>query len=987
MRPLFKKVVFISNSHVDAGDLARLDGLYDEFVQRENVGFDFAAWRDGLVNLGWDSVQGFDSATLMNDSCFGPIYPLQPVFAKMEAKAVDFWGLVDHDPTLVGMPGTNGPVPRHLQSNFVCYRSAVLKSNVFRSFWDGVVTQTDITRVIQDYETQLTGLLVEAQFSYASVFDAHQYASAHTIVDVYNYSECYPLVLIDAGVPFVKIKAFTHTRYDQIVRRIRRRSSYPTELISGFLKHTELDIVGTVPSSLRRLGSKALGRLRSNDVVQVGLAQLPSAGPFRAVKSKLSPNTARPRRVARRQLIDSDLRYRDVYDADLGEKQAQHRLLVHDTRTYFFEPGASGTYHRGAGDPRVVAFYTPEFQEVPNPGVPWAKRLSGWTDIAAAVPRFVGDQQPALPAELGFYDSRSPDKLKEQIDLATKYGIYGFQFFYYWSGGRKILDGPVSTLLEHVEWDFHFSICWANGECDGRSDRNEGGVALPAPQRPGDALRFIKDVAPILNSPRYITEDGQPILTVSRVDLLDDPARYAGIWRKYFRDQCGKELWLIGCAGVEAFDPATVGFDASMDYSPLDSLNSALKPWVSDSPGKTVEIDESRLLDINWRGEVFDYRYIAHREIANLPNNLHRYRTVSPSWSNESRVRGGDGTTFVNSNPELFAYWLDAILDDEIVRRTTREPIVFINAWNGWGQAAMLEPSANLGHSTLTRVAEVVSKYSHDPRNIQTFAPYRLRACGKSRLAVVVHLFYPNMWPAFAARLANIDLPFDLFLNVALSHAGVVIDQISSYHQATNIIPVPNRGRDVLPFLMTAQRLRVLRQYDYVLKLDTKKSPKPGDGGIWLHEVLDDLLPDDLSEVWSALAKDNTGVIGPRRHLVRSHQCSGGENAGTRRLLTQMTTRPTIHAAFQRKDTNPFGGTMFWCRSDFLEPFLDLHLMPGDFPAEVGQDDPTMARAVDRLLGQAWHRAESKVMYAMRGGHVTQVGPASSVTEHHRFAG
>ncbi len=75
MRPLFEKIIVVSNSQLSPNDLSRL--TYDEFIQRKNSGFDFAAWSDGIEHVGWEELIKFDSVTLMNDTCFGPLYDMQ----------------------------------------------------------------------------------------------------------------------------------------------------------------------------------------------------------------------------------------------------------------------------------------------------------------------------------------------------------------------------------------------------------------------------------------------------------------------------------------------------------------------------------------------------------------------------------------------------------------------------------------------------------------------------------------------------------------------------------------------------------------------------------------------------------------------------------------------------------------------------------------------------------------------------------------------
>jgi rhamnosyltransferase len=48
MRPLFARVVFVSNSPLTNEHRRKLGAVVDAIRQRENRGFDFGAWRDGL---------------------------------------------------------------------------------------------------------------------------------------------------------------------------------------------------------------------------------------------------------------------------------------------------------------------------------------------------------------------------------------------------------------------------------------------------------------------------------------------------------------------------------------------------------------------------------------------------------------------------------------------------------------------------------------------------------------------------------------------------------------------------------------------------------------------------------------------------------------------------------------------------------------------------------------------------------------------------
>lgn len=226
LRPLFSRVIVLSNSRLSKAkqDLLRDRHLMDDFIQRDNAGYDFAAWADGLAQLSTEELAIMDSVTLMNDTCFGPLWDLAPLYHRYEVdEAVDFWGMTNHRATKA--------FPEHIQSYFMVFKKVVVRSAAFQGFWDSVVSHRDVQAVIDHYETQLTSQLLEAGFAYETVLDTVKLPTEGMLHPDFTYYN--PTAILQGRVPFIKVKAIDANQHisPYLLAKIDEETTYPVDLL------------------------------------------------------------------------------------------------------------------------------------------------------------------------------------------------------------------------------------------------------------------------------------------------------------------------------------------------------------------------------------------------------------------------------------------------------------------------------------------------------------------------------------------------------------------------------------------------------------------------------------------------------------------------------------------------------------------------------------------------------------------------------------
>ena len=346
---------------------------------------------------------------------------------------------------------------------------------------------------------------------------------------------------------------------------------------------------------------------------------------------------------------------------------------------------------------RAIAFYLPQFHPIPENDAWWGEGFTEWTNVRRAKPLFPGHRQPREPGDLGYYDLRRSEAREAQADLAARYGLAGFCYYYYWFNGKRLLERPLQEVLAQKRPNFPFCVCWANENWTRRWDGLEKEVLIGQQHSAEDDRAFIESLLPVFEDGRYIRVNGRPLLLLYRPQLLPDVAQTVDIWRRVVRAAGLGELYLATVHSIDtdwSVDPRKWGFDAAVEFPPHGLAVAAAPP---------AGLDQG-----SFHGHYFDYPRSADAFRTRPLPPYPLFRTAMPSWDNSPRRRER-ADIFLNGTPEAYGRWLQGIVQQTRQLRFGDERLVFINAWNEWAEGNYLEPDQDRGYTYLEATARALA--------------------------------------------------------------------------------------------------------------------------------------------------------------------------------------------------------------------------------------------------------------------------------------
>ena len=368
---------------------------------------------------------------------------------------------------------------------------------------------------------------------------------------------------------------------------------------------------------------------------------------------------------------------------------------------------------------KIIPFYLPQFHMIPENDEWWGKGFTEWTNVKKSVPLFEGHDQPRSPLNQNYYNLLDDNVKIWQAELAKEYGIFGFCYYHYWfKNGKQLLEKPAEQMLANKEIDLPFCFCWANENWSKNWDGGNREVIMEQDYgTEEDWEKHFQYLLSFFKDERYITVDGKPLFVIYKPEQMIDVYQMVQYFRKRaceegFPGMCFAYQFPTYYADMYYRDDI---FDYRIGFEPVYSRNAA----ALKQPGTAKKVRLMR--KVFGENAISAYRKFRQKKMKNTwPKsqslamffydetwetilNNHWNEEFLPGafvdWDNTPRNK--HGVMYAGFSIDKFEYYMKKLVDRA---NAENKSMIFLNAWNEWGEGAFLEPDEKYGFQKLEAI-------------------------------------------------------------------------------------------------------------------------------------------------------------------------------------------------------------------------------------------------------------------------------------------
>ena len=373
---------------------------------------------------------------------------------------------------------------------------------------------------------------------------------------------------------------------------------------------------------------------------------------------------------------------------------------------------------------KIIAFYLPQYHAIPENDSWWGKGFTEWVNVKKAKPLFKGHYQPKIPQNNNYYNLLNDEVKKWQIDLAKQNGVYGFCFYHYWFDGHLLLEKPTQQFLKNKELNIPFCISWANSPWTRAWVSKEGQSLID--QKYGGKEQWkahFEYLLPFFKDSRYIINDGKPLFVILEPNKIPCIEEMLDYWQVLAKEN--------GIPGIDfAYQYILHGniddkyrkmFTFDIEFQPIYALEDAptkvnkIATRILHVIDNTLPLIDGRKLSefLIRRVRKHNYDEIWSALLKHEPKDEKSIPGVFVDWDNTPR-RGKSGRVFIGGTPDKFQKYM--ALQIKRTKEIYNKDLMFLTAWNEWGEGCYLEPDEKYGDAYLKAIKEALVETNEFPK-------------------------------------------------------------------------------------------------------------------------------------------------------------------------------------------------------------------------------------------------------------------------------
>lgn len=353
---------------------------------------------------------------------------------------------------------------------------------------------------------------------------------------------------------------------------------------------------------------------------------------------------------------------------------------------------------------KVIAFYLPQFHEIPENNRAWGEGFTEWVNVKKARPLFWGHNQPRIPLNDYYYNLLDEEVMIGQMDMAKKYGVDGFCFYHYWFKGKKVLEKPLENMLKTPRANLPFCIAWANEAWTKTWHGAKGEKEVLLRQTYGTYIDWIEHYGYLrqffLND-NYIIKDNKPVFLIYKINNMRHRSEMFACFNELAKQDGFDGIFLVQMLSDEQPKSKLKWINAYVDFEPARTRN-IMRTNRDKRYERKIRLSEKHP-NWNWWNrwicDILDYRRVNEMMIEEEHDSNH-FRCCFVDYDDSPR-RGKNALIFKGANPQNFGYYFKKQFE-----RAQKEAAdyLFVNAWNEWGEGNYLEPDKKFGYQYIEQI-------------------------------------------------------------------------------------------------------------------------------------------------------------------------------------------------------------------------------------------------------------------------------------------